>query len=64
MHEVAETRAGVVEDPTARLEPSCTRTGRPRRHLTPVRQQVGERRLRPYGWHARHRGVTLRHNYR
>src|SRR5215471_5866821 len=26
-------RFGVVEDPTARLETSCTRTGRPRRHL-------------------------------
>ena len=52
----------MVEDPTARLETSCTRTGRPRRHLTPVRQQVGERRLRPYGSHARHRGVTLRHS--
>jgi len=37
-------------------------TGRPRRHLTPVRQQVGERRLRPHGSRARHRGVTLRHS--
>ena len=55
-------QSGVVEDPTARLETSCTRTGRPRRHLTPVRQQVGERRLRPHGSHARHRGVTLRHS--
>src|SRR6516225_11200624 len=26
-------QSGVVEDPTARLETSCTRTGRPRRHL-------------------------------
>ena len=26
-------RSGVVEDPTARLETSCTRTGRPRRLL-------------------------------
>jgi len=32
-----------------------------RRPLTPVRQQVGERRLRPHGSHARHLGVTLRH---
>ena len=48
--------------PQTRLETSCTRTGRPRRHLTPVRQQVGERRLRPHGSHARHRGVTLRHS--
>ena len=55
-------QSGVVEDPTARLETSCTRTGRPRRHLKPVRQQVGERRLRPHGSHARHRGVTLRHS--
>ena len=55
-------QSGVVEDPKARLETSCTRTGRPRRHLTPVRQQVGERRLRPHGSHARHRGVTPRHS--
>ena len=55
-------QSGVVEDPTARLETSCTRTGRPRRHLTPVRQQVGERRLRPHGSYARPRGVTLRHS--
>ena len=48
-----------VEDPTARLETSCTRTGRPRRHLTPVRQQVGERRLRPHGSHARRHVVEV-----
>src|SRR6266699_2774124 len=30
--------------PQTRLETSCTRTGRPRRHLRSVRQQVGGRR--------------------
>jgi hypothetical protein len=45
--------------PRHALETSCTRTGR---HLTPVRQQVGERRLRPHGSHARRRGVILRHS--
>jgi hypothetical protein len=48
--------------PQTRLETSCTRTGRPRRHLRPVGQQVGGRRPRPHGPRVRHRGVTLRHS--
>jgi len=58
----ATDQSGVVEDPTARLETSCTRTGRPRRHLRPTRQQVGGRRLRPYGPRVRLRGVGQRHS--
>jgi hypothetical protein len=53
-------RSGVVEDPTARLETSCTRTGRPRRHLWWQQPQDGGRRLRPHDPRARLRGVTLR----
>ena len=32
------TQSGVVEDPTARIETSCARTGRPRRHLRTTQQ--------------------------
>jgi len=35
-------QSGVVEDPTARLDTSCTRTGRPRRPLLP-NQATGRR---------------------
>src|SRR5262245_8488533 len=48
--------------PQARLETSCARTGRPRRHLWRTKPQVGGRRLRPHGPHARLRGVTQRNS--
>ena len=56
-------RSGVVEDPTARLETSCTRTGRPRRLLW--RQSnyrtAGEglgRTTRVYVCEESHRGIV------
>jgi hypothetical protein len=47
--------------PQTRLETSCTRTGRPRRHLW--LNQAGDRRAKakPQGPHVRPRGVTQRH---
>ena len=56
-------QSGVVEDPTARLETSCTRTGRPRRFLR--RQEshrtAGEglgRTARVYVSEESHRGIV------
>src|SRR5271165_4006786 len=43
--------------PQTRLETSCTRTGRPRRRLRQTKPQDGGRRPRPYGPHARPRGI-------
>src|SRR3982075_1551064 len=48
--------------PQARLETSCTRTGRPRGCLRQESLQDGGRRLRPYGPRVRLRGVTQRHS--
>src|SRR5438445_11235166 len=48
--------------PQARLETSCTRTGRPRGCLRRSWSQDGGRRLRPHGPHVRLWGVTLRHS--
>ena len=47
--------------PQARLDTSCTRTGRPRGCLCRHGQADG-RRLRPYGPYARPRGVGQRHS--
>src|SRR6266481_3558110 len=56
-------QSGVVEDPTARLETSCTRTGRPRRHLWPTwgSRSAGEgsgRTARVYVCEESHCGVV------
>ena len=48
--------------PQTRLETSCTRTGRPRRHLR-LNQAKGRRaKAEPQGQHVRLRGVTQRHS--
>src|SRR5712691_7263707 len=47
--------------PQTRLETSCTRTGRPRKHLR-SNQAAGRRaKAEPQGQHVRLRGVTQRH---
>src|SRR6202162_249700 len=48
--------------PQTRLETSCTRTGRPRRHLR-LNQAAGRRaKAEPQGQHVRLRGVTQRNS--
>ena len=56
-------QSGVVEDPTARLETSCTRTGRPRRLLwrQSNHRTAGEglgRTARVYVCEESHRGIV------
>src|SRR5260370_2186290 len=48
--------------PQASLETSCTRTGKPRRHLR-LNQTEGRRaKVEPQGQHVRLRGVTQRNS--